>query len=262
MFEEALEVARANPEGDPWAESRALITLAGVSSETADEEDSFALASQGLVIAETRGDRFSVATARDQVAAALRRLGRLEEAIVDADAAVDAFRELGARWELASALTSRGIIHRLARRPDDAVRDLREAFRICLDLREKAMISWTASSLAKALAEVGDASAARQVLSDAAPLAGPLGEWSVAAEAEILLAEGDREAALDRALASIAGEREGGSDKDAAARTVWAARVFGQDAVGDGVVAEAQALLERVHLGQAALEAELAASLG
>jgi hypothetical protein len=100
------------------------------------------------------------------------------------------------------------------------------------------------------------------VLSDAAPLAGPLGEWSVAAEAEILLAEGDREAALDRALASIAGEREGGFDKDAAARTVWAARVFGEDAVGDGVVAEAQALLDRVHLGAARLEAELAASLG
>jgi class 3 adenylate cyclase/tetratricopeptide (TPR) repeat protein len=260
MFEEALAVARGNKEGDAWAESRALITLAGVSSETGDEEDSFSLASQGLVIAETRGDPFSVATARDQVAAALRRLGRLDEAVVHADAAVTAFRELGARWELASALTSRGLMHRLARRGDDAIRDLREAFRICLDLREKAMISWTSTTLAKALAEAGDPSAARRVLADAAPLAGSDASWTLAAEAEILLVEGDRDTALERALVLIELEREGGWPKDAAARTVWAARVFGDEVV-EGDLADAEKLLAEMHLGQATLEADLVASI-
>jgi hypothetical protein len=181
---------------------------------------------------------------------------------VHADAAVVAFRELGARWELGSALTSRGLIHRLARRSDDAIRDLREAFRICLDLREKAMISWTASALARALAEAGDPSGARQVLADAAPLAGPDSSWTAAAETEILLFEGDREAALDRAHGLVELERERGWPKDAAARTVWVARVFGDEAGVTALdLAGAEKLLAETHLGQAALDADVVASV-
>ena len=48
----------------------------------------------------------------------LRRMMRLEEAERHLDDAVDGFRELGARWELASALTSRGITLRLAGKTD------------------------------------------------------------------------------------------------------------------------------------------------
>src|SRR5205085_5822293 len=43
MFEEALEVARGNPEGDPWAEARALSTLATISASVSTEEESLRL---------------------------------------------------------------------------------------------------------------------------------------------------------------------------------------------------------------------------
>jgi class 3 adenylate cyclase/tetratricopeptide (TPR) repeat protein len=257
MFEEALEVARGNPEGDAWSEARALITLSGISAETSDEQESFSLASQGLVIAESRGDRFSIATARDQVAASLRRMGRLEEGIGHADAAVDAFRELGARWELASALTSRGLIHRLARRRAEALRDLREAFRICLELRERAMITWTAGSLAKALAEDGDVGGARQVIAETIPIASD-GDWLLSAEAEILLLDGDREEALERAVEMLDHERDHGWQKDLAAREFWVARLFGEDVVGGAdELANARKVLDDLHYEQALLEPDL-----
>jgi tetratricopeptide (TPR) repeat protein len=259
MFEEALEVARSNPDGDAWSEARALITLSGISAETSDEEESFSLSSQGLAIAESKGDRFSVATARDQVAASLRRMGRLDEAIVHADAAVDAFRELGARWEYASGLTGRGLIHRLARRSDDALRDLREAFRICLDLRERAMITWTASSLARTYAERGDLGRARQVLSETAPIADSSdADWILGAEAEILFLDGDRDEGLERAIELIDHERDHGWQKDLAARLWWTARVFGDDAIGGQTEAEgARKILEGLHYQQALIDPEL-----
>ena len=259
MFEEALAVARSNEEGDHWAEARALITLAGVISDTEDEEESFSLASRGLVIAESQDDRFSIATARDQVAAALRRMGKLEEAARHADAAVDAFRELGARWELGSALTGRGVIRRLARRRDEALHDLREAFRICLDLREKAMITWTASTLARTLAEAGEAGPARQILAETAPIADPGDRgWTLLPEAEILLAEGEREVALEKALELVDIERDHGLAKDLAARTWWTASVFGEETVGAQEAERARELLESLHYQQALLEPELA----
>jgi class 3 adenylate cyclase/tetratricopeptide (TPR) repeat protein len=263
MFEEALAVTRANPEGDPWAEARALGTLATIESEIGDEEVGLGLASEGLAIAEASGDRFSVAVAREGVGGALRHLWRLDEALSHLDGAVDAFRELGARWELASALTSRGILHRLSGRPDEAVKDLREAFRLCRDLKERSLITWTADALAEASVDVGDLKTAREVLTEAAAAATPEGpaspEWLTAAEVVLLLAEGENEAALELATELLRVTREQGREKDAAEQVWWNGRVFGPEAVGGAEELErARKLLEELHWEQALREPDLA----
>ncbi|MGZ8636756.1 MAG: ATP-binding protein [Actinomycetota bacterium] len=261
MFEEALDVARANAEGDAWAEARALASLSNLVAETGDEEEALALAAQGLAIAEGGHDRFSIAAAKENVSGALRRLGRVDEAIVHADAAVDGFRELGARWELASGLTSRGNTHRLSGRAEEAVRDLREAYRLCRELQERSIVSWTASSLAKALADIGELGAARRVLAETAGLAADgtgSSEWLLDAEVEILLAEGDRETALAKATQLLALERERSQPKDIAAGVWWVGSVFGvQEAGGAEEVERARALLESFHWEQALHRPEL-----
>ena len=57
------------------------------------------------------------------------------------------FRELGARWELASALGDRGNVARIDGRLDDAASDLREALANCRELGEQNLITWTAGTL-------------------------------------------------------------------------------------------------------------------
>ncbi|HEU4355446.1 MAG TPA: adenylate/guanylate cyclase domain-containing protein, partial [Actinomycetota bacterium] len=177
MFEEALDVTRANAEGDPWAESRAFAMLSVLESEDGDEEQSLVLAAQGLAIAESAGDRFSIAVAHESVGAALRRLLRLEEARPHLDAAVQAFRELGARWELASVLTSRGIAHRYAGKVGDAIEDLREAYRLCRELKERSIVTWTVRAYAKALVAVGDIAGARQIVDETAAHTADTVDW-------------------------------------------------------------------------------------
>jgi len=183
---------------------------------------------------------------------ALRRLGRLNEALPHLNGAVDAFRELGARWELASALTSRGILHRVGGRSDEAVRDLREAYRLCRELKERGIVTWTACQLAIALVRGGELQAAREVLEETAAAVGSGGpgsvDWLLEGEVEILLAEGDREGALEKALELLRLEREQESAKDVAARVWWIARVFGPDAVGgEEEMERARKLLEETH---------------
>ena len=262
MFEEALAVARANPEGDPWAESRALSMVATLVEDVGDQEEALALSSEALAVAETSGDRFSVAVARESVGNALRRIGRLNEALPHLNAAVDAFRELGARWELASALTSRGILHRLAGRIDQAVKDLREAYRLCRELKERGIVTWTASQLAMALVRAGELQAAREVLEETAAVVDSRGpgsvDWLLEGEVEILLAEGDREGALEKALEVLRLEREHESAKDVAARIWWIGRVFGPDAVGgEEEMERARKLLEQTHWQSAILAPDL-----
>ncbi len=262
MFQEALEVARANPAGDRWAEARALVMLAAVAQESEDEEAGFALASESLAVAEAAGDRFAIAVAREAVGSALRRLGRLEEAEPHLDAAVEAFRDLGARWELASALTSRGIAHRLGGRIEPAVRDLREAFRLCRELKERSIVTWSAGALAAALVDAGDPKAARQVVEEAADVAsldGPAWrDWLLGAESRILLAEGDLEGARERAVELLAGVREHGFAKEVAARVWWVGRLFGADAVGgERELERARTTLESLHWDQALREPDL-----
>ena len=204
MFQEALDTARANPEGDRWSEARSLVGLSTLESDEGDEEASLRLAAEALVVAETSGDRFSLAVAHEAVGGTMRHMMRLEDAEAHMDRSVDAFRELGARWELASALTSRGIARRLAGRAEDAVKDLREAYRLCRELKERSIITWTASALARALVNAGDPGSARRVLDEVESVANvhtAAGEdWLDYADVEVLLAEGERDAALERAL--------------------------------------------------------------
>jgi len=262
MFEEALAVTRENEEGDTWAESRAFAMLAVLESETGDEEQSLVLAAQGLAIAESAGDRFSVAVAHESVGSALRRLLRLDEAAPHLDAAVQAFQEIGARWELASVLTSRGIAHRYAGEPEDAIRDLREAYRLCRELKERSIVTWTARAYAKALVATGDVTGARQVVDETAALAGTAPDtvdWLLDAETSILLAEDEADVALERALALLRDVRERGHEKDVAAQVWWVARVFGAEAVGGAEeMGSARALLESLHAEMLLREPDLA----
>ena len=92
--------------------------------EEGDAEDSLRLAAEALAIAEAARDRFSIAVAREAVGGTLRHMMRLEEAESHLDGAVDGFRELGARWELASA-SRRGASRDGCRRTDDAAHQLR-----------------------------------------------------------------------------------------------------------------------------------------
>jgi class 3 adenylate cyclase/tetratricopeptide (TPR) repeat protein len=267
MFREALEVSRADERPDAWAQSRALVGIASVISQVGAEEEALRVAMEALGVGEVAGQGFTAAIAHVTVAASLRRLMRLDEALAHAELAVGALRELGARWELASALGDRGVIQRLAGRLDGAEADMREAFVLCRDLKERALVTWTAAELAKIMALRGDPSAARQVLSDpsARIAAGEPGSATalLSAEAFVALAEGDVDTARAKSIASIEAERgPGGVPNALAAQIWWTGRLFAEDdAGGSEAVAEARDLLEGHGWLQALAEPDLAADL-
>ena len=267
MFREALEVARSEDRRDAWAESRALVGLANVTSAGGDEQEALATALEALVIGEEGGQAFTAAVAHETVAASLRRLMRLDEALEHAELAVSTLRELGARWELASALGDRGAIHRLAGRLEEGEHDLREAFILCRDLQERALVTWTAAELAKVQALRGDTAAARQVLSDpvARTAEGEPGSATalLMAEAIVALVEDDLETALAKSLGSIEAERGPRGAPNALAAQVWWTGVrFGAEHVGGpAALEEARARLERNGWRQALIEPEQAADL-
>ena len=267
MFREALEVSRSGTLRDAWAESRALVGLANVISHVGTEEEALAVGMEALEIGEASGQVFTSAVAHETVAASLRRQMRLEEAIEHAEAATTALRELGARWELASALGDRGAIHRLAGRTDDAERDLRESFVLCRDLKERALVTWVAAELARLLALGGDPGAARQILTDSAVRLAEGEPGTVTAllnaEAVVALAEGDPGTARAKSLAAVEVERGPlGGPNALAAQIWWTARLFGAEAVGDeDVAAQARDHLERCGWHQALIEPDLASHL-
>src|SRR4029079_12201711 len=113
LFREALDVSRSGDGTDAWAEVRALVGLAGVTSPRGNELDVLAIANEALKIAETSGQQFSAAIAHQLVASSSLRLLLLDDALEHADTAVRILRELGARWELASVLGDRGTAHRM-----------------------------------------------------------------------------------------------------------------------------------------------------
>ncbi|MEA2555267.1 MAG: hypothetical protein QOI60_598, partial [Actinomycetota bacterium] len=237
MFREALDVALSNPRRDPWAEARAMVGLAAVISPMGDEREALAIGREALAIGKEANQEFTVAIARQTIAGSLRRLMELDDALDHADAAVGTLRELGARWELAGTLGERGSIHRVAGRLDDAESDLREAFLLCLDLRERALITWTASELARTLALHGDVAAARDVLgNEVAGLADTEPGSRTAlhmAEITLALAAGDTETAARHAAAAIAAESgPRGVPNALAAQRYLAGRLFGAEAAG------------------------------
>jgi tetratricopeptide (TPR) repeat protein len=267
MFREALDVARSGDERDAWAESRALVGIANVISPVADEREALRVGFEALAVGEEAGQAFTAALARETVAASLRRLLRLDEALDQADAAIRTLRELGARWELAGALGNRGSTYRLSGRLDEAEADLREAFVLCRDLRERALVTSIAAELARIVAAQGDPSAARQILTDPATQLSESdpGASTALLTAECLLAlvEGDEETARAKAKLAIATESApGGSTNGDAAQIWWAARLFGPgDAGGEQAVREARDLLHRHHWKQALREPEMALEL-
>jgi class 3 adenylate cyclase/tetratricopeptide (TPR) repeat protein len=267
MFREALEVARSGVRRDAWAESRALVGLANVTSASGDERDALALGLEALAAGEEAGQAFTAAVAHETVAASLRRSMRLDEALEHAEEAVATLRELGARWELASALGDRGAILRLAGRLEDGERDLREAFILCRDLQERALVTWTAAELAKIQALRGDTAAARQVLSDpvARTAEGEPGSATalLMAEAIVALVEDDEETALAKSVASIEAERgPRGVPNALAAQVWWTGRRFGAEHVGGPQVLEdARDRLQRIGWRQALTEPDQALHL-
>jgi class 3 adenylate cyclase/tetratricopeptide (TPR) repeat protein len=267
LFREALEVARASEGHDAWAESRALVGLANVISPVGDEADALEVALEALTVAEEGAQAFTAAVAHETVAASLRRMLRLDEALAHADSAVAILRELGARWELASALGDRGVIHRVAGRSSEAEADLREAFILCHDLSERALVTWTAAELARLLAERGDPSAARSVLGEPAAriAAGEPGSATalLTAECVLALAEGDLDTAGARALDAVEAERGiRGVPNSLATQIWWTARLFGDEVVGGPeAVAAARELLEAHHWAQALSEPDAVAHL-
>ena len=268
MFREALEAARSTDSGDPWAESRALVGIANVISPAGDEEEALRVGLEALAVGEDAGQPFTAAVAHETVAASLRRLLRLDEGLEHAEAAIRTFRELGARWELAGALGNRGSIYRLAGRLEEAESDLREAFVLCRDLQERALVTWTAAELARILAMRGDSTSARQVLSDpSARLAdGDPGSSTalLTAECVVALVEEDGPTARSKARSAIEAEAgPGGVANMHAAQVWWSARLFGPDeAGGDEAEREARELLERHHWHQALREPDLVPDLG
>jgi hypothetical protein len=146
--------------------------------------------------------------------------------------------------------------------PGEAEPDLREAFRLCRDLSERALISWTAAELSRILVAKGEAAGARQVLDDPASRLAAAEPGSVAsmlaAETVLSLAEGDRETALAKAILALEQERLQGWPNQVAAQVWWIGRLFGPDPAG-GVdeVERARRLLEEVHWVQALKEPEL-----
>jgi len=263
MFREALTVARGGQRADPWAEVRSLVAIASVWSLHASEEDALAMGEEALAIAERSGQPFTTAIAHQGVGASLRRLLRLAEALEHAELAVRGLRELGARWELASALGERGVIHRLAGRPEDAEADLREAVVLCRDLKERSLVSWTIAELARTLVVRGDPAAARAALDDPLARSAEAEPGSatalLVAESAVAVAEGDREAGLAKARAAI--EAEDGDRRlpnPYAAQVWWTGSLFGPAEAGGGdAVEEAREILERNGWRQALREPEL-----
>jgi class 3 adenylate cyclase/tetratricopeptide (TPR) repeat protein len=262
MFEHALETARSGPEEDRWAEARALVALTSVISPVGDEQDCLGLANQALELGQKMGDQFTMAVAQETVGNSLRRMMRLEESLPFLDEAVTIFRELGSRWELASALGDRGEVHFLAERLPEAEADLSAALDLCRQLGERSLVTWTSCELVKILLAKGDLPAARALYEGSSELSatkepGTRGGVLVA-ECWLALAEGDRDRARELALEVLELDRAEGWRNVVAARTWWVGSLFGADTVGgEGALEEAERILKEANWAQYLREPDL-----
>jgi class 3 adenylate cyclase/tetratricopeptide (TPR) repeat protein len=265
-FEEALRVAQANREGDEWAEARALVSLTSVILPVGTVSESLPLGERALELGRHIDDPFTVAVAQENVGNALRRLMHLDEAFPHLDQAVRTFRDLGARWELASALGDRGVTHRLSGRLGEAESDFKEALTLCKQLGEKSMVTWTAAQLVVVLLARGESKAARRLIDDPSVQGAP---GDRGAETELLtasalvdLAEGDRARAEERLTRSLALARDDGFRNWVAARDVLVGRLLGPDSIGgDASYQEATRILQDSGWLSALAEADQIAEL-
>ena len=108
------------------------------------------------------GDRFSVAVTMVQRGRLDEDFGNHGEAISRFDRAIEIFKELGARWELADALAERGICYRDLGRLDEGEEDLKSALRISGELGEQQIAGWSGRALDR-LAQLRSESADERV---------------------------------------------------------------------------------------------------
>jgi class 3 adenylate cyclase/tetratricopeptide (TPR) repeat protein len=236
MFDEALTIARNNPTRDVWAEARALTSLASAISPVGEEGECLKLAEEALSLGTEVGDPFTMAVAHQYVANSLRRMAKLDEALPHFNESVKIFRDLDARWEIASAVGDRGEVHRIAGRLGQAETDLRESLALCRELKERVLVTFMASELARILLARGEIEAARTALAEpAARLAAETDSQALAsllaAEALLALAEGDPDLAREKAVSGL----EAASPKarnELASWTWWVGSLFGAEAVG------------------------------
>ena len=251
MFEEALQVAKGNPDEDLWAEARALTSLTSVISPVGDEAECLELGREALALGRQMGDPFTIAVAQQNVGTSLRRMWSLNEALASLDESVRIFKDIGARWEVASSLGDRAMVQRYEGRLDAADRDLREALDLCRRLGERSLISWTASELVRVLLLRGAREAARQLFDESSPIlvTEEPGSRVTAAVTDSLLAlaEGDRERA-ERIAVEVLQQGTVGWRNVVAARVWWVGRLFGADPVGGtDAMEEARSTLEAAH---------------
>jgi tetratricopeptide (TPR) repeat protein len=186
---------------------------------------------------------------------------RLDEAFAASDEAVRTYRDLGARWELASALGDRGATHRLSGRLAEAEQDLRESLALCRQLGDRTLVAYTVSELATILLMRGNLTEARELVEDPSLPFGPDAPHDrtvvLWARAMVALVQGDQEAGRNLALEAVEIERGYGDSISKDLLTWWTGSFFGAEAVGgDGAVAEARDRLEQLGYRRAFVEAD------
>ncbi len=249
MFEEALQVARSNPHGDPWAEARALTFIANTSQTSEPLSFYKPLLEEALAVGRQANDPFTTAVADQALANALAASGDLPGALGHIESSVAAFRELGAQWETASAMGDNGEILRMSGRAHDAEVVLREAVGILKRLGDRQLIGFVAPELAMTLRAQGRADEALTILDEAAAIV-DLDYETGAQRAKALLAydAGDR-ATAQAAAARFIEIQSQGVRPNGYARAVWFAnRLLGPEAAG-GVQAARDARKRLMEIG-------------
>jgi tetratricopeptide (TPR) repeat protein len=233
MFEEAMDVASRNPEGDPWAIARALTFIASLTSSLGSEADALPLIERALEIGRSMKDPFTTAVAQHRYGVSLGTLGKPEEAIVHLRAAASSLADLDARWETASALGDVGETLRHMGLPGESEAPLREALAITRELGDRQLVGWIAAELARALRALGRSDEARQVLGEAATQADLYAEIpALKIRAMLAVDEGDLETARTTMEHAVEVTRARGLP-NSLARIVWfAGRLLGPKVAG------------------------------
>jgi class 3 adenylate cyclase/tetratricopeptide (TPR) repeat protein len=251
MFEEALRVARAGSRPDRWSETRALTSLISVTSPVGDEAECLRLADEALAVAREDGDPFSIAVAQTYRGNSLRRMMDLERARPAIEEALRTYRDLGARWEVASTLQDAALIARLQGRFDEAQELLEEGIEICRGLGERNLAAWNVGDLVYLLVVRGRAEAAAEVFRrHRAELEHEPPPRVTTASARMVIAfgRGRREEALEQARWILERRRESGARNIVAAAVWWTGRLFGPASVGgDEALEDARRTLEAAH---------------
>jgi class 3 adenylate cyclase/tetratricopeptide (TPR) repeat protein len=248
VFEEALSIARSNPEGDAWAEARALTFVSNVMAVLEPLSEYRPLLEEALAIGRRMNDPFSTAVAEQHFANALGASGDLDESLPHARAAFATFAELGAKWETASALGDLAELERLSGRVLDAEEHQREAVKILRDLGDRQLIGWISAELALSLRAQGRRREALAAIEEVSSIVDANTDAStLRAIALLAMDEGDRAgaaSAVERLLQFV----HAGNRPNAVARSTWfAARLLGADAVGgEDVVRRARDRLEAI----------------